>query len=48
VIGPSEGRILRSISGVVQDKGQWKIRESFELYKSYDEPDLANVLKLTN
>jgi hypothetical protein len=32
----------------VQGIGQWERRETFELYKFYDAPDLANVIQLTD
>jgi hypothetical protein len=30
----------------VQDKGQWRRRCNFELYKLYDEPDLVKCIKI--
>jgi hypothetical protein len=35
-----------SIFGVVWDKGQWRRRYNFELYKLYDEPDLVKYIKV--
>jgi hypothetical protein len=37
-------RILRSVFGAVQDKGQWR-GLNFELYKLCDESDLAKYSK---
>jgi hypothetical protein len=34
---------LRSIFGAVQDKGQWRRRHNFELYKLYDKPVWSNT-----
>jgi hypothetical protein len=39
-------KILRSVFGTVQDKGQWRRRYNFELYKLYDESDLAKCIKI--
>jgi hypothetical protein len=38
-----ERKILRSIFGAMQVKGQWRRRYNFELY---DEPDLAKYIKI--
>jgi hypothetical protein len=45
-LGLFERKILRSIFGSVQDKGQWKRRHNFELYKIYDESDLVKYVKI--
>jgi hypothetical protein len=45
-LGLFERKILRSIFGAVQDKGQWRRRYNFELYKLYDKPDLVKYIKL--
>jgi hypothetical protein len=45
-LGLFERKILGSIFGAVQDKGQWRRRHNFELYKLYDEPDLVKYIKL--
>jgi hypothetical protein len=34
-LGLFERKILRSIFGAVQDKGQWRRRYNFELYELY-------------
>jgi hypothetical protein len=38
-LGLFERKILRSILGVLQGKGQWRERYNFVLYTLYDEPD---------
>jgi hypothetical protein len=45
-LGPFERKILRNIFGAVQDKGQWRRRYNFELYKLHDEPDLVKYIKI--
>jgi hypothetical protein len=45
-LGLFERKILGSIFGAVQDKGQWRRRYNFELYKLYDEPDLVKYIKI--
>jgi hypothetical protein len=45
-LGLFERKILRSIFGAVRDKGQWRRRYNFELYKLYDEPDLVKYIKI--
>jgi hypothetical protein len=32
----------------VQDKGQWRRRYNFELYKLYDDPDLVKIHKINS
>jgi hypothetical protein len=41
-----EKKILRSIFGAVEDKGQWRRRYNFELYTLYDEPDFVKYIKI--
>jgi hypothetical protein len=41
-----EGNILRGIFGAVQDKGQWRRRYNFEIYKLYDEPELVKYINI--
>jgi hypothetical protein len=41
-------KILSSIFGAVQDKGQWRWRYNFEFYKLYDEPDLVKYIKINS
>jgi hypothetical protein len=45
-LGLFERKILRSIFGAVQDKGQWRRRYNSELYKLYDEPDLVKYIQI--
>jgi hypothetical protein len=45
-LGLFERKILRSISRAVRDKGQWRRRYNFELYKLYDEPYLVKCIKI--
>jgi hypothetical protein len=45
-LGLFERKILRSIFGVVQDKGQWRRRYNFEFYNLCDEPDLVKCIKI--
>jgi hypothetical protein len=45
-LGLFEGKILRGIFGAVQDKGQWRRRYNFEIYKLYDEPDLVKYINI--
>jgi hypothetical protein len=44
-LGLFEIKILRSILGVVQDKGQWRRRYNCELYTLNDEPHLVKYIK---
>jgi hypothetical protein len=44
-IGLFERKILKSVFGALQDKGQWR-RYNFEVYKLHDEPDLFSYIKL--
>jgi hypothetical protein len=41
-----ERKFLRSTFGAVRDKGQWRRRYNFELYKLYDDPDLVKCIKI--
>jgi hypothetical protein len=43
-LGLFEIKILTSIFGAVQDKGQWRRRYNFELYKLYDEADSVEYI----
>jgi hypothetical protein len=43
-LGLVERKILRRIFGAVQNKGQWRRRYSFELYKLYDELDSVKYI----
>jgi hypothetical protein len=38
--GLFERRVLRCIFGAVQDKGTWRKRYNYELYKLFNEPDI--------
>jgi hypothetical protein len=40
-----EKNILRKIYGPINDKGEWRIRYNYELYKLFDEPDIIKVIK---
>jgi hypothetical protein len=39
-------KMVGSILGAMQDKGQCRRRYNFELYKLYDEPDSAKYIKI--
>jgi hypothetical protein len=41
-----EGNTLSGIFGAVQDKGQWRRRYNFEIYKLYDEPELVKYINI--
>jgi hypothetical protein len=41
-----ERRILKPIYGSVNDNGLWRTRCNSELYTLYDEPDVAEVVKI--
>jgi hypothetical protein len=45
-LGLFEKKILKSTFGAVQDKGQWRRRYNFELYKLYDETDLVKYINI--
>jgi hypothetical protein len=45
-LGLFERKILRSISGAVQDKELWRTRYNFELYKLYGEPDFVKYINI--
>jgi hypothetical protein len=44
-LGLFERRVFRYIFGAVQDKGGWRKRYNYELYKLFNEPD---IIKLTD
>ncbi|GFY10893.1 uncharacterized protein TNCV_1124151 [Trichonephila clavipes] len=41
-----ERKILRFIFGGIQEKGMYRRRSNLELYKSYEESDIANFIKV--
>ena len=41
-----ERKILRSIFGAINDRGQWRRRYNSELYELYKEPDLVKYIKI--
>jgi hypothetical protein len=45
-LGLFERRVLRCIFGAVQDKGTWRKRYNYELYKLFNEPDIIKHIKI--
>ena len=41
-----ERKILRSIFGAINDRGQWRKRYNSELYELCKEPDLVKYIKI--
>ncbi|CAG9827498.1 unnamed protein product [Diabrotica balteata] len=46
MLGCFERKILRRISGAVNENGVWRRRYNFELYKIYQEPDIVKHIKI--
>jgi hypothetical protein len=44
-LGLFERKILRSVFGALRDKGQWRRRYNFELYKLCDGPHLVKYIR---
>ena len=40
-------KILREITGPVQDNGEWKIRYNGELYQIHKSPDILKTIKIS-
>jgi hypothetical protein len=45
-LGLFERRVLRCISGAVQDKSTWRKRYNYELYKLFNEPDIIKYCNM--
>ncbi|GFS95163.1 uncharacterized protein TNCV_2705091 [Trichonephila clavipes] len=41
-----ERKILRFIFGGIQENGTWRRRSNLELYRSYEESDIVNFIKI--
>ncbi|GFY24030.1 uncharacterized protein TNCV_1010831 [Trichonephila clavipes] len=46
VISINEMKILRFIFGGIQEKGRWRRRSNLEPFRSYQESDIVNFIKI--
>jgi hypothetical protein len=42
----SQRRVLRCISGAVQDKGTWRNKYNHEFYELFNEPHITKYIKI--